>query len=66
MQQPLEEAKFLFEQKCATEGCWHRCAWHYIYCVCCLHDRCTPFTEEEIAVYQQYEKEQLAKHNGQS
>ena len=48
-----ERRKGLLRSKCKTPGCWHHKESNGVYtlCICCLHERCRPFTEEEKALY---------------
>jgi len=41
------EARKLLEKKCAEPVCWLRSSRSYIYCICCLHEKCSIIPEEQ-------------------
>ena len=49
------------EDKCATEGCYHRSGRVYRFCDCCMNDKCVSFTPSEVAEYKLLVKVKLAR-----
>lgn len=43
-----DEAAIISERMCLTEGCTHRSAKGYIYCVCCLYGECIKLPSSEV------------------